>query len=38
MTRNAPPESVTWEFFLVEFKKKYVGRIYLSNMDDSFII
>ena len=30
--RTAPPESVTWKFFLDEFKKKYVGRIYLNNM------
>ena len=32
MTRTAPPESITWKFFLDEFKKHYVGRIYLSNM------
>ena len=32
MTRTAPLESITWEFFLDEFKKHYVGRIYLSNM------
>ena len=32
MVRTAPPESVTWKFFLDEFKKKYVGRIYLNNM------
>ena len=32
MTRTAPPESITWKFFLVEFKKHYVGRIYLANM------
>ena len=32
MTRTVPPESVTWEFFQAEFKKQYVGRIYLSNM------
>ena len=25
--RTAPPESVTWKFFLDEFKKQYVGRI-----------
>ena len=30
--RTAPPESVTWKFFLDEFKKQYVGRIYLNNM------
>ena len=32
VTRTAPPERVTWKFFLDEFKKHYVGRIYLSNM------
>ena len=32
MTRTAPPERVTWRFFLDEFKKNYVGRIYLNNM------
>ena len=36
MTRTAPLESVTWEFFLEEFKKQYVGRIYLSNMRREF--
>ena len=32
VTRTAPPKSVTWKFFLVEFRKQYVGRIYMSNM------
>ena len=36
MIRTAPPESVTWKFFLDEFKKKYVGRIYLNNMIQEF--
>ena len=36
VTRIAPPESVTWEFFLAEFRKQYVGRIYLSNMRREF--
>ena len=36
MTRTAPSESVTWEFFLAEFRKQYVGRIYLSNMRQEF--
>ena len=31
VTRIAPPKS-TWEFFLAEFMKQYVGRIYMSNM------
>ena len=29
MTRTAPPENITWEFFIAEFKKECVGRIYL---------
>ena len=36
VTRTAPSESVTWEFFLAEFRKQYVGRIYLSNMRRGF--
>ena len=36
MTKTAPPDSVTWEFFLEEFRKQYVGRIYLSNMRREF--
>ena len=36
MTRTAPPESITWNFFLDEFKKHYVGRIYLANMRREF--
>ena len=36
MTRTAPPERVTWKFFLDEFKKHYVGRIYLNNMRREF--
>ena len=36
MTRTTPPENVTWEFFLAEFRKQYVGRIYLSNMRREF--
>ena len=32
MTRTAPSERVTWKFFSDEFKKHYVGRIYLTNM------
>ena len=36
MTRTAPPESVTWEFLLEEFRKQYAGRIYLSNMRREF--
>ena len=36
MTRTAPLESITWKFFLDEFKKHYVGRIYLANMRREF--
>ena len=36
MTKTAPPENITWEFFIAEFRKKYVGRIYLSNMRIEF--
>ena len=36
VTRTAPPKSVTWKFFLDEFKKHYVGRIYLANMRKEF--
>ena len=36
VTRTVPPESVTWEFFQAEFRKQYVGRIYLSNMRRQF--
>ena len=32
VTRTTPQESITWKFFLDEFKKKYVGRIYFNNM------
>ena len=36
VTKTAPSERVTWEFFLDEFKKYYVGRIYLNNMRREF--
>ena len=36
VTRTAPQESMTWKFFLDEFKKQYVGRIYLNNMRREF--
>ena len=36
MTKTAPPESVTWDFFLTEFRKHYVGCIYLNNMRREF--
>ena len=36
MTRTTPPESVTWEFFIAEFRKQYMGCIYLSNMRREF--
>ena len=36
VARTTPPESVTWEFFLAKFRKKYVGHIYLRNMRREF--
>ena len=36
VTRTTPSEIVTWRFFLDEFKKQYVGRIYLNNMRREF--
>ena len=36
VTRIAPPERVSWRFFLDEFKKHYVGCIYLNNMRREF--
>ena len=36
VTRTAPLERVTWRFFLDEFKKQYVGRIYLNNTRREF--
>ena len=36
VTRTAPPEGITLEFFLKKFRKQYVGRIYLSNMRREF--
>ena len=36
MTRTAPLESITWKFFLDEFKKHYVGCTYLANMRRKF--
>ena len=38
VTRTAPPESITWKFFLDEFNKHYVGCIYLANMRREFHI
>ena len=36
MTRTAPPEGITREFFFTEFRKQYVGLIYLTNMKREF--
>ena len=36
VTKTAPPERVTWRLFLDEFKKHYVGLIYLNNMRREF--
>ena len=37
MTRTAPPERVTWKFFLDEFKKHYVGCIYPRTKNRIFL-
>ena len=36
MTITAPSKNITWKFFIVEFRKQYMGRIYLSNMRREF--
>ena len=36
MTKTAPLKSITWKFVLDEFKKHYVGLIYLANMRREF--
>ena len=36
MTRTAPLENITWEYFIEEFIKQYMGQIYLSNMRREF--
>ena len=36
MTRTAPLENITWEFFIAKFRNQYVGRIYLSSMRREF--
>ena len=36
VTRTAPPENITWDFFIAEFRKKYMGRICLSSMKKEF--
>ena len=36
VTRTAPLETVTRRFFLDDFKKYYVGCIYLNNMRREF--
>ena len=36
VTRTAPPKNITWEFFIAQFRKQYVGQTYLSNMKREF--
>ena len=36
VTKTTSLERVTWRLFLDEFKKNYVGRIYLNNMQREF--
>ncbi|KAL5738263.1 hypothetical protein ACOSP7_031024 [Xanthoceras sorbifolium] len=35
--RTVRPAERTWEFFQREFRKKYVGRIYIENMKRDFV-
>ncbi len=37
MTYEVPLEQVTWDFFLTEFRKKYVGSVYLEERRREFI-
>ncbi|KAL5802778.1 hypothetical protein ACOSQ4_031083 [Xanthoceras sorbifolium] len=37
ITRTMRPAERTWEFFQREFRKKYVGRIYIENMKRDFV-
>ena len=36
VTRTAPLKNITWEFFIAEFRKQYVGRIYLNKLRRKF--
>ncbi|KAL5752232.1 hypothetical protein ACOSQ2_022739 [Xanthoceras sorbifolium] len=37
VSRNVQPKNKTWEFFVNEFRRKYVGRIYINNMKREFL-
>ncbi|KAL5764427.1 hypothetical protein ACOSQ2_017021 [Xanthoceras sorbifolium] len=37
MLSTVQPEERTWEFFQKEFRRKYVGRIYIENMKREFM-
>ena len=36
VTKTAASKNITWEFCIAEFRKQYMGRIYLSNMRREF--
>ena len=36
MTKTTPSKNITWNFFIAEFRKQYVGRIYLNKMRREF--
>ncbi len=37
MSSEVQPEQITWDFFLSEFNKKYVGSVYLEERRREFI-
>jgi len=37
VTSEVQPERITWEFFLIEFRKKYVSKVYLEERRREFI-
>ncbi|KAL5813912.1 hypothetical protein ACOSQ4_024553 [Xanthoceras sorbifolium] len=37
IAQTVRPEKRTWEFFQREFRRKYVGRIYIDNMKREFV-
>ncbi|KAA3470367.1 DNA/RNA polymerases superfamily protein [Gossypium australe] len=38
VTRHVPAEVADWEFFQVEFQKKYVGELYLEDRKQEFLM
>ncbi len=37
VSKKVQPDQITWEFFLTEFKKKYVSNVYLKERRREFI-